>query len=219
MVTTSSTTMTAAAKPHTSTMVSRHLVASAIVIDPLAAGGLPRVLLVWSHAYHAWIFPTAHQADGESLAQTALRAANRLGVHDAWLWRAPPIQPIPGLLAVDSPWRTYQIPAPFSHHPATEQPNPRAWHQHLDHLFIALADATAQPATANHVAWCQINNLPAATRPDIPPLAHAAIHHAAAAVYLSRVKNLAQDSSAEGWVFWILGWGLRDGSWWTSMGR
>src|SRR5919198_2459726 len=33
---------------------------------------------------------------------------------------------------------------------------------------------------------------------------------------LSRVKNLAQDSSAEGWVFSILGCGFSDGLRWTS---
>jgi hypothetical protein len=36
---------------------------------------------------------------------------------------------------------------------------------------------------------------------------------------VSRVKNLAQDSLTEGWVFWISGWGFSDGCRCTSMGR
>ena len=163
--------------------VARHLVASAIVCDPHPVDGRPRVLLVWSDSYGAWVFPTAHPTCGESLPQTALRAATTIGV-DAYLLRDTTPEPVPGLVAIDSPWRTYQIPAPTGPGTGPGQPS-RPWHQHLDHLFIALADSTTpddSPALRN-ARWYPVADLPTFTRPDIPALAAAAMHHATATVY------------------------------------
>lgn len=106
---------------------SRHVTASAVVIDP----GAGSTLLVFHPLYQLWVYPGGHLEEGESPDEAVLRElVEETGVDVTIV--DPAMVDVPGLRTLPAPWRSFEVPAPAS------RQHPR--HTHIDMLYLATAD-------------------------------------------------------------------------------
>lgn len=136
-------------------MTVRHLTASAVVIDP----NTETVLLVWHRATGAWMFPGGHVDPNESPAEAAVREVQEETGITAQL--AGRRHDLPGQRWQPSPFLTAAIPAPAK----PERPGKPAEdaHEHIDQLFLAVADSTTATTAAEQevagVRWAPVEEL------------------------------------------------------------
>lgn len=153
------------------TSTSRHLTASAVVIDPATAS----VLLVHHNATGKFLFPGGHIDPDETPGEAALREVlEETGVH-ATIAGQP--LPLPGMTWHPSPFLTAEIPAPAKPERPGKPAEPA--HTHIDLLFIGTADSrdtlTALLDEVASVRWVPITDLSTVdVRAEVPAVARAA---------------------------------------------
>lgn len=157
----------------TVTASTRHLTASAIVIDPDTC----EVLLIKQMASGWWQVPGGHVDADETAAEAARREVyEETGVH-AEIFGQPTLV-LPGMVAHPAPWAVYEIPAPAKPDRPGKPAEPA--HSHIDELFIATASSAdrpvAQESEVSGARWWRIGQLrdAAGVRADVYPLALAA---------------------------------------------
>ena len=149
----------------TVTAGSRHVTASALVIDPDRA-----VVLLVDHLLSGWRqMPGGHVERDESADEAAVReVAEETGVHAALWIRPGGLTPVPGALRRRPvPLLICEFAAPAD--PAWDEPA----HRHIDSLYVAVADSrtatAAQQAEVSGVHWVPLDCLTAPpVRPDVP---------------------------------------------------
>ena len=147
---------------------SRHMTASAVVIDPIA----DRVLLE-RHKFTGFLqFPGGHVDPDEAPHEAAVREVLEETGVDATLWN-PLAEPIPGSVRHPVPLMVCEFPAPADPDPAWNEPE----HHHIDLLYLATADSTAptvgQPEEVDEVVWVPLAELSTTlgVRPEVPMVA------------------------------------------------
>lgn len=157
----------------TVTADTRHLTASAIVLDPDTA----EVLLIKHKASGWWQFPGGHVDADETPAEAAIREVyEETGVRARIV--GAPVLALPGMVSHPSPWAVYEMPAPAK--PDRPGKPAEVEHSHIDALFIAMADRADRPTAlrseVSAARWWRIGQLRDAddVRDDVYPLALAA---------------------------------------------
>ena len=158
----------------TVTARTRHLTASAVVLDPDAS----EVLLIHHLASGWWQFPGGHVDPDETPAEAALREVyEETGVRARIVGLSAPA--LPGMVAHPSPWAVYEIPAPAKPDRPGKPAEPA--HSHIDELFIATASSATErlvvlESEVSGVRWWRIDRLRDAVdvRADVYPLTLAA---------------------------------------------
>lgn len=164
-------------KPREDTMVfpdTRHLTASAVVLDPHAR----TVLLVDHLATGMWLFPGGHLEADEAPHEAVLREVGEETMVHAHLVDPNAHLSFPGATALPAPWRVAEHVAPAKPARAGRPAEPE--HKHIDMLFIATAaDEGQTTGPADEVAgvrWVPIDDLHTLnTRADIPALTRQAL--------------------------------------------
>lgn len=144
----------------TVTANSRHLTASAVVIDVAA----DKVLLVHHNATGKWVFPGGHVDPDEAPDEAARREVlEETGVSIALIGGPDDnLSEGLGLISHPAPWRVDEHPAPAKPQRPGREAEPA--HRHIDLLYIAQANSTqalsAAPAEVAAARWVPIPQLP-----------------------------------------------------------
>jgi len=155
-------------------LMTRHLTASMVVIDPGDPSD-PKVLLIDHIASGFKQFPGGHLDPGEAPHEAALREVfEETGVAPQIMFaRGPQIE---GMTQFPAPWRVYQIPAPAKPDRGPGKPAEPA-HVHIDLLYIGTADSIGELAPAlrevSRAIWVPVSALAQmpGVRADVPRLA------------------------------------------------
>jgi 8-oxo-dGTP pyrophosphatase MutT (NUDIX family) len=152
----------------TVTTKTRHLTASALVLDPHTE----RVLLIHHRLTGYWQCPGGHVDPDEAPHAAALREAYEETGVVATPW--PATHPsVPGGIWHPTPIIVCEFPAPACDSPGWEEPA----HRHIDLLYLATGDSSA-PITPQleevwGARWVPLDQLTVSgIRPDVPVVAH-----------------------------------------------
>jgi 8-oxo-dGTP pyrophosphatase MutT (NUDIX family) len=148
----------------------RHWTASAIVLHP----DRERVLLIDHVKSGYWLFPGGHVAEGETLAEAAVREVREETGVDAQL--------ITGRLPDYEPVTTHPVPFTIIEAMAADPVN--GPHQHVDGLFVCQAPTgeigRLDQREAAGARWIALDEMPALNVPgELPAITRAAISWAA----------------------------------------
>jgi 8-oxo-dGTP pyrophosphatase MutT (NUDIX family) len=148
----------------TVTAATRHLTASAAVLDPDRRS----VLVVHHILTGQWQLPGGHLDPDEDPADCAIREVlEETGVRALLHTPARLAVPVPGASRRHPPLMVAEHPAPAD--PGWGEPA----HSHIDLLYVAVADSAAatvaQAGEVTGVAWLPVDRLdPANVRADVP---------------------------------------------------
>ena len=155
----------------TVTSESRHLTASAVVLDPRTA----KILLVHHRATGKWMFPGGHVDENEAPDQTAVREV----LEETGVAIELDVDCIPQSYGEvrSTPWIVAEFPAPAKPERPGKPAEPA--HRHIDLLYLATADSRdpLRPAPGEVAAarWFRIDGIKGSQfRAEVPELARRA---------------------------------------------